>query len=92
MKRSSARTYGLYERPDGRATPHWQYWGQPRVNGCEIIDGQLYPPEPAWIVRARTAKQACYFANESVTSSSRSDGLGVWYRGERQSDDWGCMS
>ena len=74
----SSRTYILYERYDGSATPHWQYFGEPRVPGCETYDGQLYPPDPAWIVRASSITQACYFANTSVASTDRSDNLGVW--------------
>jgi len=75
---SSSRTYVLYEMYDGTSTPHWQYMGKPRVPGCEVFDGQAYPPDPSWIVRASTVTQACYFANNSVSSTDRSDGLGVW--------------
>ena len=77
----SNRTYALYERHDGTATPHWQFWGKPKVPGCEWWDGQLYPPDPRWIVRASSITQACFFANTSATSLSRSDGLGVWAYG-----------
>lgn len=79
MQRSSARTYLLHDRPDGAATPHWQYWGKPRVTGCTRTLGTLHPPyPPKWIVRARTVLEACYFANESVIST-RGDLLGVWW-------------
>ena len=30
------------------------------------------------LVRASSVTQACYFANNSVSSSDRSDGQGVW--------------
>ena len=94
MTRSSARTYYLYEQfRTGRATPHWQYGGQPRVYGCWSDYGDLCPPTPTWEVRAKSAKQACWFANESVTSLSRDDGLGVWIDRERwhkqENHDWG---
>ena len=92
MSRSSTNTYVLYERADGTATPHWQYCGRPKVPGCVRIDGQLLPPDPRWIVRARTAREACFFANESITSMSRDDTLGIWCDGEEPSlggsHDW----
>ena len=74
----SNRTYALYERRDGTATPHWQYLGKPKVPGCYRMWGVLYPPDHGWIVGASSVTQACYFANTSVTSYDRSDGLGVW--------------
>jgi hypothetical protein len=79
MSQSSARTYVLYEREDGTATPHWQYWGQPRVPDCTLEFGVLHPPPLAWLVRARSAREACLLANESITSLSRPDDLGVWW-------------
>ncbi len=94
MTRSSTRTYNLYEqRGSGRATPHWQFLRKPKVYGCSREDGYLSPPIPTWEVRAGSVTQACWFANESVTSLSRDDGLGVWIARERwhtqENDDWG---
>ena len=84
-KTSSSRTYTLYESFKGGATPHWQYWNEPKVYGCECYNGRLYPPDPAtWTVRATSIQQACFFANTSVSSSDRSDGLGVWEYGREQ--------
>ena len=83
MKQSSANTYALYENYDGRYTPHWQDWGVPKVPGCLVNEfGDTYPPPFPLVVRARSAKQACYFANNSITSTSEPDKLGIWWARE----------
>ena len=76
-----ARNYVLYAGPDGEPRNHWQYWGVPKVPGCTRSDeGDLLPPEFRWVVRARSARQACYYALIGERATGEDD-LGVlWDR------------
>jgi hypothetical protein len=100
----STKTYTLYEKYEGRYTPHWQS-GPNRANvpGCLISDiGHIYPPAFPVVVRAVSAKQACYLANTSTTSLSRGDNLGVWWErdvhdgppplGKDQTEHWASVA
>ena len=79
-KQSSARTYVLFRNYEDRYTPHWQFRNEPRVPGCMVNEfGDCYPPPFQLVVRAKSAKQACWMANESVTSQSEPDQLGIWW-------------
>lgn len=86
MTRSSSNTYVLYEREDGTFASHWQYRGRSTVPGCLQGRGGLYPPPFALVVTAKSAKQAHYFANNSITTRQNDGLLGVcWFR-ESDSD------
>ena len=76
---NSGRTYRVYEDWNGEPKNHWQYCGEPTVPGAyRDYDGHLHRPEPRWIVRARSAREACLFVHESTTSRSRDDDFGIW--------------
>jgi hypothetical protein len=80
-KRSSARTYVLYENYEGRYTPHWQYMGKPKIPGCfRNVHGHAVPPPFPLVVRGNHVTQACALANESVTSLGHPNHLGIWWR------------
>ncbi len=78
---SSARTYRLYEGWNGEPKNHWQYWGEPTVPGAYRDGGGLHRPDPRWIVKATSAREACAFVHTSVTSQSGDDDLGIWWDG-----------
>jgi len=79
---NSAKTYVLYEDYEGRFTNHWQYRGAPRTPDCFVNEfGHSYPPPFPIVVRAKSVKQACYFANNSIASTSEREKLGIcWNR------------
>lgn len=83
-KNSSARTYVFYEGHSGEPKSQWQNRGKATVPGCTVGRSGVFPPFFRWISRGRTAKEAAYFIHNSVTSTSREDGLGIWWDRDAQ--------
>ena len=81
-RRRGARIYVLYEGWQGEPRVQWQYRGKPKVPGCIVSDvsGRVFPPPFRWVVRARSARQACYYVH-SGTQALGEDDLGIlWDR------------
>ncbi len=78
---SKQRLYRLYEDIYGRPRTHWQYRGTRRVPRVHRQHGRLVRPQPDWIVRAKSAKQAHYFVWNRVHAEGRRDGLGIVRQG-----------
>ena len=74
-----ARIYVLYEGWDGEPSVQWQLQGAPCVPGAlRLPNGRLYPPTFRWVVRARSATQACdYVRHAKRASGPRSFGI-LW--------------
>ena len=76
------RKYVLYEGWEGEPRSHWRDRRKATVPGCvgSQRDG-IYPPPFRWVVRARSAPQACSFVYQEVRATDREDGLGIlWDR------------
>ena len=77
-----ARIRVLYEGYDGEPRGQWQYKGRPRVPGCikSDVSGHISPPPFRWVVRAKSAKQACFFVHRRARAFGRRS-LGIlWDR------------
>ncbi len=73
----------LYEGWNGEPRIHWRNRRKPTVPNCVQCDlyGDIFPPPFRWIVRARTAKEACFFVYRSIRAADQDDELGVlWDR------------
>ena len=67
----SEREYRLYEGWNGEPTSQWQYCGTPTVPGVyRDRNGDHQPPEPRWIVRATSAREACALVHRSASNDS----------------------
>ena len=66
---NSEREYRLYEGWNGEPTSQWQYCGTPTVPGVyRDRNGDHQPPEPRWIVRATSAREACALVHRSASN------------------------
>ena len=75
---NSEREYRLYEGWNGEPTSQWQYCGTPTVPGVyRDRNGDHQPPEPRWVFRATSAREACASVHESNTVVSGSHSLGT---------------
>ena len=83
MTPKPTRKFVLYEGFDGKPRSRWRNRRGPTVPGCVPCDlhGTLYPPPFRWIVRARTAKEACFFVNQNLQGADQGNSVGVlWDR------------
>lgn len=74
------RLFVLYEDSEGGARNQWQRMGAAAVPGCQNYEGHHIPPPFRWVVRARSAKEACRYARRGQRPTKQAE-LGVlWDR------------